>query len=100
MGAGSRTIGRRTSTPGSKGTSSPTQSTAASKVGKLNAMHHGLIAKQTNRGVEPDQWRASRYSRERMGAREQDQGANEMQPEKEKKSDLNFNPQRTDKLSH
>ena len=57
-------------------------------MGKLNAMHHGLIAKQTNRGVEPDQWRASRYSRERMGAREQDQGANEMQPEKEKKSDL------------
>ena len=65
VGAGSRTIGRRTSTPGSKGTSLPTQRIAvASKVGKLIAMHHGLIAKQTNRGVEPDQWTASRYSRE------------------------------------
>ena len=71
MGAGSRTIGRKTSTPGSRGTSlSSTQSNAvASQVGKLIAMHHGLIQKQTNGEVEPDQWEASRCSRE--------QGANE-----------------------
>ena len=75
VGAGSRTIRRKTSTPGSRGTStslSSTQSNAvASQVGKLIAMHHGLIVKQTNGEVEPDQWGASRYSRE--------QGANENQ---------------------
>ena len=66
VGAGSRTIGRTTtSTPGSKGSSLPSQRIAvASKVGNLIAMHHGLIREQTNRGVEPDQWPASRYSRE------------------------------------
>ena len=66
VGAGSRTIGRTTATTqGSKGSSlTPQRIAAASKVGNLIAMHHGLIREQTNRGVEPDQWPASRYSRE------------------------------------
>ena len=61
---------------GSKGSSRTQSNVVASKVGNLIVVHHGLIWEQTNRGVEPDQWPSSRHNRERMGAREQDQGAN------------------------
>ena len=36
----------------------------ATKVGKLIAVHLGLILEQINRGVETDQWASTRHSRE------------------------------------
>ena len=65
VGASSRSIGRTAATTrGSKGSSKPQSNVVASKVGKLIAVHHGLILEQTNRGVETDQWPSPRHSRE------------------------------------
>ena len=71
VGPRSKAIRRKTSTPGSRGTTGTTTSlsntqshAAASQVGKLFAMYHGLISKLTNGEVEHDQWETSRCSRE------------------------------------